>query len=73
MIFRTAELLSSNEPRKRSHAENEDRLCAAVAEYRKKTPISVYDMIASYQSRYPDFWKKSKKYNAKIKEHLAIF
>ena len=22
----------------------------------KKTPISVYDMIASYQSRYPVFW-----------------
>lgn len=60
-------------PRKRSYAENEDRLCAAVAEYRKKTPISVYDMIASYQSRYPVFWKKSKKVYAKIKEHLAIF
>ena len=39
----------------------------------KKTPISVYDMIASYQSRYPVFWKKSKKVYAKIKEHLAIF
>ena len=39
----------------------------------KKTPISVYDMIASYQSRYPVFWKKNKKVYAKIKEHLAIF
>ncbi len=39
----------------------------------KKTPISVYDMIASYQSRYPVFWKKSKKVYEKIKEHLAIF
>ncbi len=39
----------------------------------KKTPISVYDMIASYQSRYPVFWKKSKKLYAKIQEHLEIF
>lgn len=39
----------------------------------KKTPISVYDMIASYQSRYPVFWKKSKKLYEKIKEHLAVF
>lgn len=39
----------------------------------KKTPISVYDMIASYQSRYPVFWKKSKKIYAKIREHLKIF
>ncbi len=39
----------------------------------KKTPISVYDMIASYQSRYPVFWKKSKKVYRKIKEHLEIF
>ena len=39
----------------------------------KKTPISVYDMIASYQSRYPVFWKKSKKLYEKIEEHLAVF
>lgn len=39
----------------------------------KKMPISVYDMIASYQSRYPVFWKKSKKLYEKIKEHLAVF
>ena len=31
----------------------------------KKTPISVYDMIASYQSRYPVFWKKVKNYMKK--------
>lgn len=39
----------------------------------KKTPISVYDMIASYQSCYPVFLKKSKKLYEKIKEHLAVF
>ena len=39
----------------------------------KKTPISVYDMIASYQSRYPVFWKKSKKLYEKIEEHLTVF
>ena len=31
----------------------------------KKTPISVYDMIASYQSRYPVFGKKVKNYMKK--------
>ena len=39
----------------------------------KKTPISVYDMIASYQSRYPVFWKKSKKLYEKIEEPLTVF
>lgn len=39
----------------------------------KKTPISVYDMIASYQSRYPVFWKKSKKLYEKIEEQLTVF
>ena len=39
----------------------------------KKTPISVYDMIASYQSRYPVFWKKSKKLYEKIEEDLTVF
>ncbi len=39
----------------------------------KKTPISVYDMIACYQSSYPVFWKKSGSLNRKIREHLAIF
>lgn len=39
----------------------------------KKTPISVYDMIACYQSRYPVFLKKNKKLYEKIREHLEIF
>ncbi|MCC8017477.1 MAG: metal ABC transporter ATP-binding protein [Lachnospiraceae bacterium] len=39
----------------------------------KKTPISVYDMIACYQSRYPVFWKKSKSLNEKIRENLSVF
>lgn len=39
----------------------------------KKTPISVYDMIAGYQSNYPVFWKKSRKLYEKIREHLALF
>lgn len=39
----------------------------------KKTPISVYDMIAGYESKYPVFWKKSRKLYQKIQDHLAIF
>jgi len=39
----------------------------------KKTPISVYDMIACYQSSWPVFWKKSKALNEKIRENLAVF
>ena len=39
----------------------------------KKTPVSVYDMMACYQSRYPVFLKKSKKLYEKIGEHLEIF
>lgn len=39
----------------------------------KKTPVSVYDMIACYQSTYPVFFKKNKKLYDKIKENLAIF
>ncbi len=39
----------------------------------KKTPISVYDMIACYQSSYPVFWKKSKALDEKIRENLAVF
>ena len=39
----------------------------------KKTPISVYDMIACYQSRYPVFFKKNRKLYEKIREHLQIF
>ena len=39
----------------------------------KKTPISVYDMISCYQSRYPVFLNKNKKLYHKIQEHLDIF
>ncbi len=39
----------------------------------KKTPISVYDMIACYQSSYPVFWKKSRSLYEKIREGLAVF
>ena len=39
----------------------------------KKTPISVYDMIASYQSRFPVFLKKNRKVYEQIKEGLAVF
>ena len=39
----------------------------------KKTPVSVYDMIACYQSSYPVFWKKNKALYQKIRENLAIF
>lgn len=39
----------------------------------KHTPVSVYDLIASYQSRFPVFlWKKRKLY-AQIMESLKIF
>lgn len=39
----------------------------------KSTPVSVYDMIASYQSNYPVFLHKSKKLYAEIKESLKMF
>lgn len=39
----------------------------------KHTPISVYDMIASYQSDYPVFFHKSKKLYEEIKESLKVF
>ena len=39
----------------------------------KKTPISVYDMIACYQSAYPVFWKKSRALYRKILDALALF
>lgn len=39
----------------------------------KNTPVSVYDLIASYQCRFPVFLKKSKKTEAKIKQALATF
>ncbi|MCC8030049.1 MAG: metal ABC transporter ATP-binding protein [Lachnospiraceae bacterium] len=39
----------------------------------KKTPISVYDMIACYQSAWPVFWKKNKNLYEKIRKNLEIF
>ena len=39
----------------------------------KNTPVSVYDLLASYESRYPVFLPKSKKVYEKIKESLRIF
>lgn len=39
----------------------------------KNTPISVYDLIASYQFRYPVFLPKSKKIYELIKKNLAVF
>ena len=39
----------------------------------KNTPVSVYDLIASYQYNYPVFLPKSKKIEAKIKETLEVF
>lgn len=39
----------------------------------KNTPLSVYDLIASYQFKYPVFLPKSKKIEKKIVEALRIF
>lgn len=39
----------------------------------KQTPVSVYDMIAAYQSNCPVFLRKSKKLRERILEHLKIF
>lgn len=39
----------------------------------KQTPVSVYDMIASYQCNVPVFLRKSRKMKEKILEHLKIF
>ena len=39
----------------------------------KDTPVSVYDLIASYRYNYPVFLPKSKKIEAKIKETLEVF
>lgn len=39
----------------------------------KNTPISVYDMIASYQSNFPVFLAKSKKLYKEIQESLKVF
>ncbi len=39
----------------------------------KNTPVSVYDLLASFESRYPVFLPKSKKLYEKIKKSLRIF
>ena len=39
----------------------------------KNTPVSVYDLIASYQYNYPVFLPKSKKIETKIRETLEVF
>lgn len=39
----------------------------------KHTPVSVYDMMACYQTKVPVFLKKSKKLQEKILENLRIF
>lgn len=39
----------------------------------KNTPVSVYDLIASYEYHYPVFLPKSKKIYEKIKKDLEVF
>lgn len=39
----------------------------------KQTPVSVYDMIAAYQSRVPVFFMRGKKIRRQIQEYLKIF
>lgn len=39
----------------------------------KNTPMSVYDLFASYISHSPVFWRKNPKVYQRIKEHLRIF
>ena len=39
----------------------------------KQTPVSVYDMIAAYQSNVPVFLMRGKKLRGRIEEHLKIF
>lgn len=39
----------------------------------KNTPVSVYDLIASYKYSYPIFLPKNKKIESKIKEALDVF
>jgi len=40
---------------------------------KKNTPVSVFDLIASYQSRFPIFLYKKKKIYNKIKKVLKVF
>ena len=39
----------------------------------KNTPLSVYDLIASFQYHYPVFLPKNKKIYAEIQKHLEVF
>lgn len=39
----------------------------------KQTPVSVYDMMASYQSNVPVFLMRGKKIRREIEEHLKLF
>lgn len=39
----------------------------------KNTPVSVYDLIASYESRYPVFLPKSRRFYQKILQSLKVF
>lgn len=39
----------------------------------KHTPVSVYDLIACYQSRFPVFLHKKRMLYEQIKEHLKLF
>ncbi|MFG6383248.1 MAG: metal ABC transporter ATP-binding protein [Lachnospiraceae bacterium] len=39
----------------------------------KQTPVSVYDMIASYQSHFPVFLVKNRKVKNKILDYLKVF
>ena len=39
----------------------------------KHTPVSVYDLIACYQSRFPVFLTKRKKLYGQIRESLRVF
>lgn len=39
----------------------------------KYTPVSVYDLLASYESRYPVFLPKKRSLYEKIKESLCVF
>lgn len=39
----------------------------------KNTPVSVYDLLASYESHYPVFLPRSRKLEEKIRESLRIF
>lgn len=39
----------------------------------KNTPISVYDLIASYQTKFPIFWHKKRNVYERIKRALKVF